>query len=123
MENFKSSSFNASPLFLASLLLLLVMTSEADEIYTKHECNGTVGECDDHDEWLMESDAVWRILQQGRPEKFCGLRRQQRRRIREQVLLAGQSAETRLQPILWLQGWLILWHSMLVLAVEVMRAD
>ncbi|KAK1272232.1 hypothetical protein QJS04_geneDACA004469 [Acorus gramineus] len=68
-------SLNASLLFLASLLLLLVVTSEAHEIYTRRECNGTVGECDDHDEWFMESDTVWRLLQQGRPESYNSLQR------------------------------------------------
>ncbi|KAK1294510.1 hypothetical protein QJS10_CPA16g00628 [Acorus calamus] len=75
MENSKSSSFNASPLFLVSLLLLLVVTSEADEIYMKCECNGTDGEHDDHDEWFMESDTVRRLLQQGRPESYNSLQR------------------------------------------------
>ncbi|KAK1271306.1 hypothetical protein QJS04_geneDACA004476 [Acorus gramineus] len=51
-----------SPMFIV-LLLLLATNSLAEAINAKSVCNGTVAECNNNEEWLMESDTVRRLLQ------------------------------------------------------------
>ncbi|KAK1271304.1 hypothetical protein QJS04_geneDACA004474 [Acorus gramineus] len=58
----KTSSPHTSSLSLA-LLLLLITISLAEAIHVKRPCNGTVVDCNDEEEWLMESDTVRRLLQ------------------------------------------------------------